>query len=90
MQTKEMNRVTTRQPSKIGWLGSCPFEIGGFLLSGRAWRVRIPPSSPIYGVYIENNVLEFLGMVVTVWLALVECDELGDQQACILAIGDST
>jgi hypothetical protein len=85
-----MNRVTTRQPSKIGWSDSCPFGIGGFLLSGRAWRVRIPESSPLYGADIANNVLEFLGMVVTVWLIIVECAALHDEQACLLVLGDNT
>jgi hypothetical protein len=85
-----MNRVTIRQPSKICWSDSCPFGIGGFLLSGRAWRIRIPESSPIYGADISNNVLEFLGMVVTIWLAIVECEELGSEQDCILALGDNT
>jgi hypothetical protein len=67
-----MNGVTIRQPSKLGWSDSCPFGIGGFLLSGRAWRVKIPQSSPIYGADIANNVLEFLGMAVTIWLAITE------------------
>lgn len=47
---------------------SCPFEIGGFLLDDRAWRIRIPKSSPIYGQSTVNNFLEFIGMVVNVWL----------------------
>jgi hypothetical protein len=85
-----MNRVTIRQPWKIGWSDSCPFGIGGFLLSGRAWQVKIPKSSPIYGAHIANNVLEFLGMVVTIWLTITECAKLGDEQACILALGDNT
>jgi hypothetical protein len=52
--------------------------------------VKIPKSSPIYGADIANNVLEFLGMVVTVWLAITKCTELGNKQACILALGDNT
>jgi hypothetical protein len=51
--------------------------------------VRIPQSSPIYGVDEANNVLEFLGMVVTIWLAILESKELGKEQECILAIGDN-
>jgi hypothetical protein len=31
-----MNKITIRQPTKICWSDSCPFGIGGFLLSGRA------------------------------------------------------
>jgi hypothetical protein len=85
-----MNQLTIRQPSKICWSDSCPFGIGGFLLSGRAWRIRIPESSPLYCLDIANNVLEFLGMMVTIWLLLVECEEDGSEQACILALGDNT
>jgi hypothetical protein len=85
-----MNQMTIRQPSKICWYDSCPFGVGGFLLSGRAWRIRIPESSLLYGLDIANNVLEFLGMMVTIWLVLVECDETSSQQDCILALGDNT
>jgi hypothetical protein len=45
------------------------------LLSETAWRIKIPSSSPIYGVDVKNNVLKFLGMVVTMWLAIVKCEE---------------
>jgi hypothetical protein len=85
-----MNQMTIRKPSKICWSDSCPYGIGGFLLSGRAWRVRIPESSPIYGVDIANSVLELLGMAVTIWLVLIECEETGSEEDCILALGDST
>ena len=85
-----MNQITIRKPSKICWSDSCPFGIGGFLLSGRAWRIRIPNTSPIYGVDMANNVLEFLGMMVSIWLVLIECDEHGSEQDCILALGDDT
>ena len=85
-----MNQMTVRQPSKICWSDSCPFGIGGFLLSGRAWRIRITESSPLYGLDIANNVLEFLGMMVTIWLVLVECEDTGSKQDCILALGDNT
>jgi hypothetical protein len=85
-----MNQITIRRPTKICWSDSCPFGIGGFLLSGRAWRIRIPDSSPIHGFDIANNVLEFLRMMVTIWLVLIECDETNCEQDCILALGDNT
>jgi hypothetical protein len=85
-----LNRITTRKPSRLGWSDSCPFGLGGFLLSGRAWRIRIPEASPIYGLDIENNVLEFLGMVITIWLVIYECDREGAVEECILALGDNT
>jgi hypothetical protein len=64
-----MNRITIRQPTRLAVSDSCPFGIGGFLLEGRAWRVRVPKTSPIYGNSIFNNFLEFLGMVVNVVVA---------------------
>jgi hypothetical protein len=45
--------------------------------------------SPIYGADIKNNILEFLGMVVTVWLAITKCTKLADKRACILALGNN-
>ena len=82
-----MNLVVTRRPSRICWSDSCPFGLGGFLLrSGRAWRLRIPEESVLYGSASINNLLEFLGMAVNVWL---ECLE-SDAQDCILSIGDNT
>jgi hypothetical protein len=85
-----MNTITIRQPTKIRWSDSCPFGIGGFLLSVRAWRIRIPDTSPICGLDIPNNVLEFLDMMVTIWLVLVECAATHSEQDCILALGDNT
>jgi hypothetical protein len=61
-----LNYIIIRCPSRLGWSDSCPFGLGGFLLSGRAWRIQIPPFSPIYGVGIANNVLQFLAMLVTI------------------------
>jgi hypothetical protein len=86
-----MNWVTIPRPSKLCWSNSCPFGIGGFLLSGRAWWIRMPDSSLMFGVDIANNVLEFLEMVVvTIWLVLLKCAKLGSEQACMLALGDNT
>lgn len=82
-----INLLVTRQPDKIGWSDACPFGIGGYLLSGRAWRVKIPIESPIHGKNGVNNLLEFIGMVVNIWLT---CLEPGSDQSCILAIGDNT
>jgi hypothetical protein len=82
-----MNRITIRQPTKLAVSDSCPFGIGGFLLDGRAWRVRIPKSSPIYGQSIVNNFLEFLGMIVNVWLM---CRAFNGRSEALLAVGDNT
>ena len=82
-----MNLIATRQPDRICWSDACPVGIGGYSLSGRAWRIQIPPSSIVRGHPGVNNLLEFLGMVINVWL---ECLDTTTKQPCILAIGDNT
>jgi hypothetical protein len=82
-----VNRVTLRQPTRLAVSDSCPFGIGGLLLEGRAWRIQIPPSSPICGESTANNFLEFPGMVVNVWLM---CETFTEQSELLLAIGDNT
>jgi hypothetical protein len=66
---------------------SCSYGLGGFLISGRAWRFRIPAGSTIYGDDTVNNILEFLVMAITIWLQLLDDP---DEQHCILALGDNT
>ena len=70
----------------IGCSDSCPMGIGGFLLDGFAWRLRIPPCSHIYRCTQSNNALEFLGMAINIWLAT----KRGKRHDCILALGDNT
>ena len=82
-----MNLVVAREPDKICWSDACPFGLGGYSLSGRAWRLCIPKTSPIFGHKGINNLLEFLGMAVNIWLA---CLESTGGEHCILAIGDNT
>jgi hypothetical protein len=82
-----MNRVVTRQPNRMSSSDSCPHRLGGFLLSSHAWHLRIPPTSPLHGDSIMNNVLEFLAMAVSIWLQVLELDASED---CILALADST
>jgi len=85
-----MNLLTIRNPTRIAWSDSCPFGIGGYTLSGRAWRIRIPDDSPFYGDDTVNNVLEFLGMAISIMLMLKEASEEGEESPCILALGDNT
>jgi hypothetical protein len=85
-----MNLLTLRRPSQVGISDSCPFGMGGFTWNGRAWRIRIPTSSTIYGVSEANNVLEFLAMAVTIWIILLDCARSGLNDECILSLGDNT
>ena len=64
--------------------------MGGFIWSGRAWRLKTPKKSALYGDGVANNFLEFLAMVVTIWLVKIECDQKGLKQECILGLGDNT
>ena len=50
----------------------------------------VPKNSPLHGDCIANNFLEFLAMVITIWLVLLECEEAGRTQECILGLGDNT
>jgi hypothetical protein len=84
-----INLIVTRQPSRVCWSDSCPFGIGGYsLVTGFAWRIRIPRISIIYGSNRVNNLLEFLGMAINILLEIKDCKR-GDQD-CILALGDNT
>ena len=82
-----MNRITIRQPTRLAVSDSCPFGIGGFQLDGRAWRLRIPEASPIYGQSSANNFLEFLGMVIDVWLM---CLAYTERSESLLVVDDNT
>ena len=82
-----MNLLVTREPNKVCWSDACPYGLGGYSVSGRAWRLQIPLTSPIFGHKGINNLLEFLGMAINIWLACLESN--GDEH-CILAIGDNT
>jgi hypothetical protein len=84
-----MNLIVIRQPTRLCWSDSCPFGVGGYrLTTGFAWRIRIPSTSPIHGSNLINNLLEFLGMAINIWL---ECRDANQgQHPCILALGDST
>jgi hypothetical protein len=82
-----MNRLTIRQPTRVCLSDSCPFGVAGYSISGQAWRIQIPSSLPLQGDGRFNNVFEFLGSAVTVWLQVLDCHE---SLECILALGDST
>ena len=84
-----INLIVTTQPSRVRWSDSCPFGIGGYsLVTGFAWRIRIPQKSIIYGSNRVNNLLEFLGMAINILLEIKDCNRGG--QDCILALGDNT
>jgi hypothetical protein len=86
-----LNQMTVRKPSQLLFSDSCPFGLlGGMTWQGRAWRLRIPKSSILFGHHEANNVLEYLAMVITIWLCLLHCKEGVLEKECSLALGDNT
>ena len=83
-----MNLLTIRTPTAIAWSDSCPFGLGGYTLSGRAWRVRVGSEWSFRGEDAANNVLEFLGMAVSILLMIDEKEQ--HEFPCLLALGDNT
>ena len=84
-----LNLLTIRIPTRISFSDACPFGIGGYLVtSGRAWRLEIPRSSPLFGDSRYNNLWEFVGMAVNAWL---ECSHSEPTDLdCCLVLGDNT
>jgi hypothetical protein len=82
--------MTIRKPTRLGFSDSCPFSLGGFTHKGQVWRILIPPDCAFYGESEINNLLEFLAMVVTIWLIIIECAAKGSSEDCILALGNNT
>ena len=85
-----INILTVRTPTRLAWSDSCPFGLGGYSLRGGAWRIRVPNDCPFYGDDTANNVLEFLGMAISVMLLLKEAAEDHEDHPCILVLGDNT
>ena len=54
-----INILVFRTPTRIVWSDSCPFGLGGYTLSGSAWRVRVPQHCPFYGNDTVNNCWSF-------------------------------
>jgi hypothetical protein len=67
-----LNLLTTRQPTDIAWSDSCPYGIGGYDNSGFAWRIQFPESSRAYGNSALNNLYEFIGVAVNIWLICIQ------------------
>jgi len=89
-QGMSINLLVLRTPTRVAWSDSCPFGIGGYTLQGNAWRVRVPTNCPFYGDDSVNNVLEFLGMAISVLLLIDEAQEDEEKFPCLLVLGDNT
>jgi len=83
-----MNLLTIRRPTHIAWSDSCPFGIGGYTLKGRAWRIKLDSRWNFRGDDAVNNLLEFLGMTVSILLMIEEAKT--ERYSVLLALGDNT
>jgi hypothetical protein len=59
-----MNLIVIRILTCVCWSDACPFGIEGYSFNDRAWCLRIPETSPIFGSPRVNNLLKFLGIVI--------------------------
>ena len=85
-----MNELVLQNPTRMGFSDSCLLGLGGFTHGGRGWRLKLNPALVAHGKNILNNVLEFLGMTIMLWLSLIECEELGLVNELLLILGDNT
>ena len=83
-----MNLLTTRRPTHILFSDACPGGLGGYsITTGQAWRHKINPSTT--NPKVSNNLLEFIGSVVQIWLT-VGFDPTCQPHSCLLAWTDSS
>ena len=85
-----MNRLVLRNPTHIGFSDSYPLGLGGFTHGGRGWRLKLNPALSAHGNNVTNNVLEFLGIAITLWMLLIECEEMGLVNELLLILGENT
>ena len=52
--------------------------------------MKVNPALASHGEDVANNLLEFLGMAITLWLSLIECREQDLIDEVILILGDNT
>ena len=85
-----MNGLVLRNPTCIGFSDSYPLRLGGFTHGGRGLRLKLNPALVALGEDISNNVLEFLGMAITLWLSLLKYEGLGLENELLLILGNNT
>jgi hypothetical protein len=82
-----LNIISFRRPSYICWSDACPQGLGSYDYKGNAWRFQIPDSFR-QSMLQQNNSLEFVASLVSVWVALV--NNYAEKEMCFLALGDNS
>ena len=81
-----INRLVLRHPTQYTMSDTCTYGLGGFTSFGMGWRLKIDNRSLVYGNDTTNNALEFLGLVMTLWLLLLDCKERGLTEELIISL----
>ena len=81
----DMNLLSYREPTHLYRSDSCPEGLGGYSLSGHAWRFKIPEDLKFRA---SNNLLEHLASIITPWIDIIH-NRLGPGD-CSLSMTDST
>jgi hypothetical protein len=81
-----LNLISYRRPTNLCWSDACPQGIVGYNDDGVAWRLEIPTEFKEF-VRLENNTLEFVASMVSVWLTILTC--IKEEYPCFLALGDN-
>ena len=85
-----INRLVLQHPTQLTISDSYPVGLGRYTGFRTAWRLKVNRLSPIYGDHIANNLLEFLGLSIILWLMLLDCKEQNLKDKLILVLADST
>ncbi len=64
-----LNLMSFCRPNYICWSDACPQGMRGYDFMGNAWRFPIPPEFH-QAILRQNNSLEFVASIVSVWLAI--------------------
>ena len=75
----------------VFWLPTTYLQgLGEFTHEGSGWWLKVNPKLAAYREDLANNLLDFLGMAIAIWLSLIECQELNLIDKMILILGDNT
>ena len=80
-----INNLVFRSPSRVYYVDSYPFGMGGYWAQGRAWRFYIPPS--LRSIH-TNNLLEFISQIICIWIDALDGNL--PPLSCYLGCSDST
>jgi len=82
-----LNLITFRRPTIITWSDACPTGMGGYDSEGSAWQFKLPPEDAL-ACSNQNNSLEFVAALISVWLAAKKEDT--KTESCFLALSDNS